>query len=212
MKEVVIKINKVALYVIIGFLAVLIALVVYPQLQKQETPPPSGNSTLVLGDPSIGPENAKVVIIEYSDFQCPACGAGESIVKQILDAYKDKIKLIYKDFPLDFHPYAQRAAEAAQCAFEQNKYWEYHDILFSHQNALDIPNLKSYAKDLGLDTVKFDSCVDSRKYKSDVEKDQSDGISAGVDATPTFFVNGKKIRGVPSLSNFKSVIDSELAK
>ena len=162
-------------------------------------------------DPMKGDENAPVTIVEFSDFQCPFCGKVEPTVKQILDIYKGKVKLVYRDFPLNSHEFAQKAAEASECADEQDKFWEYHDKLFENQDALTIEDLKKYASGLELDTVKFNDCLDSGKYESEVQKDFEDGQKYGVSGTPAFFINGKLISGNQPFSVFQQIIEGELA-
>lgn len=161
-------------------------------------------------DPAKGPADAKVTIIEFSDYQCPYCSRGEATMKQIEEAYGSDVRIVFRDFPLSFHENAQKSAEAAQCANEQGKYWEYHDKLFANQNALDTASLKSYAVELGLDTQKFNSCVDTSKYAEEVKKDINDGKAAGVQGTPAFFINGRLVSGAQPFANFKKIIDEEL--
>lgn len=166
-------------------------------------------------DPSKGSDNAPVTIIEFSDYQCPYCARfWRDTLPQIEEEYIEtgKVKFVYRDFPLGFHQYAQKAAEAAECADEQGNYWDYHDKLFENQNALDTASLKQYAKDLGLDTAKFNDCLDSGKYASEVQKDFEDGQAAGVTGTPAFFINGQSVVGAQPFSAFKQVIDAELVK
>lgn len=162
-------------------------------------------------DPSKGPADAPVTIIEFSDYQCPFCKKVEATINQIIETYGDKIRFVYRDFPLGFHQYAQKAAEASECADEQGKFWEYHDKLFENQQAINIENMKRWARDLNLDPDKFDDCLDSGKYASEVQKDLQDGQAAGVSGTPTFFINGKKLSGAQPFSTFKAIIDAELA-
>jgi protein-disulfide isomerase len=163
-------------------------------------------------DPFKGEENAPVTIIEFSDYQCPFCKKVEPTINQIIETYGDKIRFVYRDFPLGFHKYAQKAAEAAECADEQGKFWEYHDKLFENQQAINIENMKQWAKDLNLDSSKFDECLDSGKYASEVQKDFEDGQAIGVSGTPTFFINGQRLVGAQPFSAFKAVIDDELGK
>ncbi len=163
---------------------------------------------------SLGNENATVVITEYSDFQCPACGKFyRETEKQFVENYvnTNKVKLIYKHFPLrQSHIYAQKAAEASECANEQGKFWEYHNKLFENQNALSVPSLKEYASQLGLDRTKFDACLDSGAMSQRVQDNYDDGLSRGVKATPTFFINNVKIEGAYSYSAFSKNIDAQL--
>ncbi len=171
-------------------------------------------------DPVLGDPNAPVTIIEFSDIQCPFCGRFfdqtlPSLKKDYIDT--GKVKLVFRDFPLSFHQNAQKAAEAAECAKEQNKFWEMHDKLFGSQDewsSLDgtsaSAKFKEYAKTMGLTTA-FDSCLDTGKTAAEVQKDFSDGSSYGVSGTPTFYINGKELVGAQPYSVFKQVIDQELA-
>ena len=155
-------------------------------------------------DPSIGPKNAKVTVVEFSDFQCPYCGEAFPVIRELEVLYKDKVRFIYRDFPIvSIHDFALGAALAADCANEQGKFWAYHDKLFTHQENLDISSLKQYALQVGLDAVKFNKCLDTSKYQSEVESDFNDGVAAGVTGTPTWFIDGKKVEGVLSLDVFK---------
>jgi protein-disulfide isomerase len=161
--------------------------------------------------PTKGPVTAPVEMIEFSDFQCPFCERAFPTVGRILAEYGDKIHLVYRHYPLNGHPQARPAAEAAQCANEQGKFWAFHDRLFGDQTKLMDADLKKTAADLGMDAAKFSSCVDSRKYKDDVDADIAAGNEAGVNATPTFFINGRVLMGAQPYEAFKSVIDNELA-
>lgn len=167
----------------------------------------------ILNDPFEGNENAKVVIVEFSDFQCPACGAAYTIMKEVRETYGDQIKFVYKDFPLtNIHPYAWKAAEAGQCALEQGMFWEYHDKMFENQQDLRVSKLKQYAADVGFDTAQFNSCLDSGKMYSSVAEDQKEGLKLVVEATPTFFVNGRKYQDVQPFEKFQQLIEAELRK
>ena len=170
------------------------------------------DTELLDDDPFKGPSDAKVTIVEFSDFECPACGAAYPVLKQLFEEYSDKVKFVYRDFPLTtIPPFALKAAYASQCAFEQGKFWEYHDKLFENQEKLAVSDLKQYAIDVGLNSAQFDSCLDTSKYSSEVAKDQSYGISIGVNGTPTFFINKVKYSNL-SLEQFKQIIDAKLAK
>ncbi len=164
--------------------------------------------------PVKGDKDAKITIIEFSDFQCPFCGrfyeqALPSIQKEYIDT--GKAKLAFKHLPLSFHEYAMPAAEASECANEQGKFWEYHDKIFANQGLLNNDMLNTWAKDVGLDTDKFDKCMKEGKYKSKIQKDLSDASAYGASGTPTFFINGKILVGAQPFSAFKQVIDAELA-
>ncbi|GEJ55782.1 thioredoxin domain-containing protein [Anaeromyxobacter diazotrophicus] len=162
--------------------------------------------------PSKGPASAPVTIVEFSDFECPYCSKAEDTVKQVMKAYDGKIRLVYRDFPLPFHPHAEKAAEAAQCAADQGKYWEMHEKLFANQQKLEAPALKGYAKDLGLDQAKFDKCLDGGDKAKVVEANKAAGSKVGVTGTPAFFINGYQLTGAQPFEEFKNLIDQELAK
>jgi protein-disulfide isomerase len=162
-------------------------------------------------DPSKGGKDAKVTVIEFTDYQCPFCSKVRPTVKQLIADYGDKVRYVLRDFPLEFHPAAKKAAEAAQCAGDQDKYWEYSELLWNNQKSLETPDLKRYAGELKLDQKKFDVCLDDGKYAAEVDKDQADGAKAGVNGTPTFFINGRVLSGALPLDQFKQIIDAELA-
>lgn len=157
-----------------------------------------------------GDKNAPVTMIEYSDFQCPFCKRVQPTIDKLLTDYKGKVKLIYRHFPLSFHQYAQKSAEASECAGEQGKFWEMHDKIFENQDRLDVDSLKSYAKELGLNTSNFNKCLDDGKYAQKVKDDMTEGTKYGVKGTPATFINGQMISGAQPYDSFKSVIDSLL--
>lgn len=161
--------------------------------------------------PSKGPADAPVELVEFSDFQCPFCFRAHPIVDQVLRTYGDRIRFVYRHYPLPNHPNARPAAEASMCAAEQGKFWPYHDRLFATQSRLSDADLKQDAVELGMDAAKFNGCVDSHKYKSVVDADTRDGEEAGVNGTPAFFVNGRLISGAQPYELFKKMIDEELA-
>ncbi len=158
-----------------------------------------------------GSVNAQITVIEFGDFQCPFCGSVKPTVDKLLSDYQNKIKFYYFHFPLDFHEFAQKSAEASECAGAQGKFWEYHDVLFENQNALDVASLKNYAKQLGLDSGKFDSCLDSGSMAGKVRADMQQGITVGVSGTPSFFINGVQVCGAQPYAAFKQVVDALLA-
>jgi protein-disulfide isomerase len=160
--------------------------------------------------PSLGPANAPVEIVEFSDFQCPFCLRAHPTVDQVLKTYGDRVRFVYRHYPLPGHPNARPAAEAAECAAEQGKFWPYHDKLFASQSRLSEADLKQDAAELGMDASKFNACVDSHKYAAKVEADLHAGQEAGVDGTPAFFVNGRLISGAQPFEAFKKMIDEEL--
>jgi len=178
------------------------------------SPSPSVDMKALLDDdPVLGDKDAPVTIIEWSDYECPFCGR---FYQQTLPSIKDeyiktgKVKLVYRDFPLSFHPNAQKAAEAAECAGEQKKYWEMHDLLFENGVQGGVTGFKQYAKQLGLNTGEFNECLDSGKMASEVQKDMADGTAAGIQGTPGFIINGKLVSGAQPFAVFKQVIDAEL--
>lgn len=159
-----------------------------------------------------GKAEAPVTIVEFSDYQCPYCHQAEPIVKEVLAKYGDKVSLSYRDYPLTaIHNQAMIAAEASRCAEEQGKFWEYHDQLFAGSK-LEKDALMGYARDLKLDEKQFDSCLTSEKYKAEIEKDEQDGRTAGVNGTPGFFINGILISGAKPADAFSQIIDDELGR
>jgi protein-disulfide isomerase len=164
------------------------------------------------GRPSRGPANAPVEIIEFSDFQCPFCLQAHPTVAKVLSAYGDRIRFVYRHFPLPNHPAARPAAEASACADEQGKFWQYHDRLFDNQTRLSDADLKGHAAALEMDAAKFNACVDSHKYANVVDEDVTAGEDAGVSGTPAFFINGRVLGGAQPFEAFKRVIDEELSR
>jgi len=163
-------------------------------------------------DPALGPADAPVTIIEFSDYLCPACRKAHEVTGKIKEIYKDRIRWVFKDFPLRMHKWADKAAEAAHCAGEQGKFWEYQDILFGSQEELNPSRLKQYAKEMDLQTRQFDECLDSGRYKSTVEDDVEAARKGGINSTPTFVINGVPSPGALSLENFQKLIDAALQK
>lgn len=190
-----------------------------PQGQTGQTPPEKVD--VKEGKlPVFGKNNAKVTMIEFSDFECPFCKRYfDETLSQIIKAYVDtgKVKMYYRHFPLDFHPAALPAALASECANEQGKFWEYHDKVFAEQDKIsgktgDIitAQLKTWAQEMRLITSQFDSCLDNVKFQANVDTDLADGRTAGVSGTPTFFINGNRIVGAQPFASFKTLIDEEL--
>jgi protein-disulfide isomerase len=164
-------------------------------------------------DPSVGPSSAPVTLIEFSDFQCPFCRQVVPTLKQVREKYGDKVRIVWKDFPLtQIHPQAFKAGEAGHCAAEQGKFWEYHDRLFASQQALQPADLKRYAAELGLDSAKFDPCLDSSKYGDRVREGVAQGSRLGVNSTPTMYVNGRLVSGAQPYEVITAVIDEELSR
>jgi protein-disulfide isomerase len=161
--------------------------------------------------PAKGPADAPVEIIEFSDFECPFCLNAFPTVNQVVAAYGDRVRVVYRHYPLAIHPHARPAAEASQCADEQGRFWAYHDRLFGNQSRLTDGDLKQHAADIGLDTAQFNACFDSRKYAAEVDADMKAGDEAGVSGTPAFYINGRMLSGAQPFEAFKRIIDEELA-
>ncbi|HDY88264.1 MAG TPA: hypothetical protein ENH82_09155 [bacterium] len=158
-----------------------------------------------------GNPNAPVTIVEFSDFQCPYCSRLQPTLKQVLEAYPNEAKLVYKDFPLSFHKQAKNAAKAAHAAGEQGKYWEMHDLVFEKYNKLTEIMFKEFAEKLGLDMGKFMADFEGNKYDKQIQQDINLGRSVGVSGTPTLFMNGKRMKN-RSFNDFKTAIDGYLKK
>ncbi|HUQ88531.1 MAG TPA: DsbA family protein [Vicinamibacterales bacterium] len=163
-------------------------------------------------DPVRGNTAAPVTIVEFSDYQCPFCARVNPTLAKIRETYGDRVKIVFKDFPLPNHPQAPKAAEAARCAGEQNKYWEMHDAMFANQRALEVPALKQTARAIGVNGDSFDQCIDSGKWAAAVQAGSEQGEKMGVNSTPTLYVNGRALIGAMPFENFKQIIDEELAK
>jgi len=168
-------------------------------------------------DAVLGDGNAPVTIVEFSDFQCPFCGKFyDETFPQLKKEYIDtgKVKLVYRDFPLSIHEMAQTYAEAGECAHEQGKFWEMHDKIFGEQKngVATIDTLKKWAKGLGVKEVQFNTCLDTHKYADEVAKDVKDGEAAGVQGTPSFFINGKLVVGAIPFSVLEKEIEAALKK
>lgn len=160
--------------------------------------------------PAQGPADAPITIIEFSDYECPFCGRVEPTVQQVLQRYKGKVRLVYREFPLGMHEHAQKASEAALCAHDQGKFWEMHAKLFDNQRHLSTDELKGYAKGIELDTARFETCLDSAEKANDVAASQRAGEEVGVSGTPAFFINGRPLFGAMPVERFIEIIDAEL--
>jgi protein-disulfide isomerase len=164
-------------------------------------------------NPSVGSASAPITLIEFSDYQCPYCGRVEPTLKRLRAAYGDKIRFVWKDFPLtQIHPQAFKAGEAAHCAGDQGKYWELHDVLFNKQSELQLDDLKRHALTLGLNVDAFNQCLDSSKHAERVRDGVAEGGQVGVNSTPTIFINGRRFSGAQPYEVFAAAIDEELAR
>jgi protein-disulfide isomerase len=166
------------------------------------------------GSPSIGPENAPITLVEFSDFECPYCRKFSPTLKRLRDAYGDRLRIVYRQFPIRaLHPDAPRAAEASLCAAEQDRFWDMHDLLFREQVGTGAAELRAKAEHLGLDRAGFDSCLDSGRHAGRVEADIREGTREGVTGTPALFVNGIPLEGgAVSYEVVAAAIDEELVR
>jgi len=180
---------------------------VYFEKPKLDVKVEAGNS------PVLGKKDAKVQIIEFSDFQCPFCSRAADIVHQVAKKYGNKVAISFKQFPLPMHKDAKPAAEASLCVNDQgtDKFWKYHDLLFKSQDKLDTASLEAMAKQAGADVAKFKACVEGKKFAQAVQDDMGYGEKVGVRSTPTFFVNGQIVNGAVPIEQFSEIIDEELS-
>jgi protein-disulfide isomerase len=190
-----------------------------PAKAAQDKPrkPPEDDKTVwkveLHGDePSKGPADALITIVEFTDFQCPFCGKARASLDEVEKNYGDKVRVVFKNLPLDFHKNAFGAAEAALCAKDQGKFWDMEKRLFSNQGELDADKLPGHAKEVGLDVGKFEACMKARTYKAHIEKDMATAEKITATGTPAFFIMGRKIGGARPFEDFKKIIDEELPK
>ncbi|PIN75419.1 disulfide bond formation protein DsbA [Candidatus Woesearchaeota archaeon CG10_big_fil_rev_8_21_14_0_10_36_11] len=179
----------------------------------QPTAPIVDMDTLIDDDAVLGSSNAPITIVEFSDYECPFCARFYAqTLQQIETQYVDtgKVKLIFRDFPLSFHQQAQKAAEAAECAGEQGKYYEMHNALFENGVEGGVTSFKKFALNLGLNTAMFNTCLDTGAMASEIQQDFLDGQRAGVQGTPAFFINGNLVSGAQPFSVFEQVIEAAL--
>ncbi len=177
-------------------------------VSNQPEPPPYVENVSIDDDPYLGTIGAPITIVEFSDYQCPFCAEGTPVVKEILEKYEGQVLFVYRDFPIEsIHPDAFKSAEAANCAGEQGKYWEMHDLLFTNQSQLAVGNLKAYAASLELNIEAFNVCLDEGKYAEEVRHDIAQAEEYRVTGTPTFFVNGQRIVGA-SLESLRAAIEA----
>lgn len=179
----------------------------YEALLDAPPAPPS------VGDaPTLGPEDAPVTIIEWSDFECPYCARAADRVREIRARYGDRVRIAYKHQPLPGHENAPLAAEASLAAHAQGQFWAFHDLLFAHQRELSRPLMERFAEQLGLDVLAFRAALDAGTHAEQVRRDASEGLTLGARSTPTFFINGRMVRGALPLEHFAGIIDEELAR
>ncbi len=183
-----------------------------PAAPTQAVADASKLSPVTLDDHVLGNYNAPVTMIEFADFQCPFCLQFESTLNKVLADYQGKVRLVYRHFPLAFHAEAEKAAEASECAAEQGKFWEMHDKIFeaNQSQTMSVDQWKKIARSLGLKTTQFNNCLDSGKYANKIASEENEGQAAGVQGTPTIFINGELVSGALPYDSIKSVIDSKL--
>ena len=180
------------------------------KVETNLTAPESPSFEIATDDqPVKGTANASVTIVAFTDFECPSCAKQHPVLERIMTEFGDRVKLVVRDFPLTQHPNARKAAEAAEAAREQGKYWEYAGVLFRNQSALGIDKLRQYATEVGLDRARFDASLDSGKFAEKVQRDVIDGHKLGVNGTPTIYINGKRVSDY-SYENVKAVIEAAL--
>ncbi len=214
------KETKIIIAIGIFFFAIFLAFIFFA------SKPPAPKSPQVISDTSLlvrkdshqtSPDKGKVTLVEFGDFECPACGVSYPIVKQLEKDYGDKLNVVFRNYPLPQHTNALPASEAAEGAAAQGKFWEMHDKLYENQDkwsneANPLDTFIQYAKDLNLDIDKFTQDVKGEKYKDKITADENDGNTIAISATPTFFLNGQKLDGIPTVEEFKNLIDQKLSK
>jgi len=192
--------NTKVVLIFMGAIVLLLVIMIYFGTERERVFEVEKGINPPKGDPA-----SLIAIIEFGDFKCPACKAAHPVIDEVLNEYN--VSLYYRNFPLPMHgEISFLSAEAAECANEQNKFWQYHDILFENQDTLNKENLKLYAKEIGLNEEQFNNCLDTEKYKQEVEKDIKDAKDLGVQGTPTFFINGKKVLGA-NKEKIKQIIE-----
>jgi protein-disulfide isomerase len=180
--------------------------------EHESMPPPVLDDPVTIniqGDPMIGPENARVTIVEFSDFQCPYCAAAVVQAKMILDKFPNDVRLVFKQFPLDNHSQSYLAAQSAVAAHAQGKFWEMHNKLYANYKLISPQAILLWAKEIGLDMKRFVDDVDSGKYKQAVENEVKQGETAGVQGTPSFFFNGRRYSGAFQADAVTQMLQSE---
>src|SRR3989449_9534148 len=174
---------------------------------------PLRTEVATVGYPARGPASAPVTIVEFADFECPFCGGLFPTLKLVEKNYADKVRFVYRHFPLtNIHPHAQKAAEAAVCANEQGHFWEFHDSMFGNQQQLTVSDLKRRAEVMKLNTAAFNSCLDSGRAAEAVKKDAAEGSQAGVTGTPALFINGRQLTGAQPYNEIRDIIEDELKR
>lgn len=178
-----------------------------------QPPPVIRVDVSIAGAPVRGAAEAPVTLVEFSDFHCPFCKRVQPTLMQLLERYPGKVRLVYRDFLIDsLHPQARRAAEAARCAHDQGKFWDYHDLLYAEAPRASPEDLGRYAAQVGLEPPTFERCLSGGAHRTTVQRDLDEGIRLGVTGTPAFFVNGRPLSGAQPLEAFDRVIEEDLAR
>lgn len=174
--------------------------------------PPRVEVDIPDGTPTQGPDDAPIVLVEYTDFQCPYCNRVQPILKALMERYEGQIRHVFKNLPLPMHPQAQLAGEAALCSQDQGKFWEFHDWLFANQRTMNRDSMEAAAGELGMDAEAFTACVDQGTHAARVHSDMIEARSFGITGTPGFLVNGRVITGSQPIEEFETIIDEELER
>jgi protein-disulfide isomerase len=203
--------SRIFRYTLLGLVFVSLTAVAILLVRRQ--PVPSLSAARLAADPALGNASARVTIVEYGDFGCPTCRGWEraGVRRQLIQAYGDKVYFVWRDFPV-ITAQSPKAAEAGQCAFDQGKFWEYHDLMYQRAPALSSPDLKAYAAELGLDAAKFNRCLDSGQDAPKVDQSLQQARALGFGGTPSFVINGQKLAGPASFETFKKIIDAAMAE
>jgi protein-disulfide isomerase len=184
-----------------------------PAPERSRRPDPGKEYSIdVKGAPTLGPKDAKIEIVEFSDFQCPFCSRVWPTLQQVRDEYPEQVRIVFKHLPLRIHPNAPAAHAAAEAAHRQGKFWEMHDAIFANPRELSPERYEQYATEMGIDLEQFKTDVASASVKARVDADQSEAAKLGVSGTPSFFINGRYLSGAQPFEEFKKRIDEELAK
>jgi protein-disulfide isomerase len=197
----------------LSILLVVLGAVLGGALLWPAPPPPPVSATRLIEDPTLGAPTAQIIMVEYGDFGCSSCRAWHQagILEQVRATYGEQVQFVWRDFPV-ITAQSPKAAEAAQCAYDQGKFWEYHDFLYERASSLAVQELKTYAMDLGLDTNVFNQCLDSGTHRATVDRDLQQALQFGFRGTPSFQVNGQTLVGPPSFEYLQSLIDPLLVE
>jgi len=193
-----------------GVLVIVVAGVAIGSWRAHQRATPAPSVLERPGEHVLGPADAPVTIVEFGDFQCPACGAEEPVIQKLLKNYATQVRFVFREFPLSIHENAELAAEAAEAAGAQGKFWEMHDMLYKNQEHLTLADVLGYATAIGLDVNTFQADLASHKYQPVVQKDIADGQALQVQGTPTFFINGRQYMGALPYDQLAAAVDQAL--